>query len=58
MFLGGKPATAPYVNLSQVATFHYFAYFIFQIPFFAWFERTQIRIIERKMKNLTNSINN
>jgi ubiquinol-cytochrome c reductase cytochrome b/c1 subunit len=58
MFLGGKPATAPYVNLSQVATFHYFAYFIFQIPFFAWFERTQIRIIERKMKTLTNSINN
>ena len=50
LFLGGKPATAPYVNLSQAATFHYFFYFIFQIPFFVWVERTQIRKIEKRMK--------
>jgi len=50
MFLGGKPATAPYVNLSQAATFHYFFYFIFQIPFFVWVERTQIKKIEKRMK--------
>ena len=50
MFLGGKPATAPYVNLSQAATFHYFFYFIFQIPFFVWVERIQIRKIEKRMK--------
>ena len=50
LFLGGKPATAPYVNLSQAATFHYFFYFIFQIPFFVWVERTQIKKIEKRMK--------
>lgn len=49
LFLGGKPATAPYVRLSQLATFHYFMYFLFQIPFFAWFERLQIQEIELKM---------
>lgn len=49
LFLGGKPATAPYVRLSQIATFHYFMYFLFQIPFFAWFERSQIEAIEARM---------
>ena len=29
LFLGGKPATAPYVVASQIFTFIYFAYFFF-----------------------------
>jgi ubiquinol-cytochrome c reductase cytochrome b/c1 subunit len=32
LFLGGKPATAPYVVASQIFTFAYFAYFIFFVP--------------------------
>jgi ubiquinol-cytochrome c reductase cytochrome b/c1 subunit len=32
LFLGGKPATAPYVVASQFFTFAYFAYFLFFVP--------------------------
>ena len=32
LFLGGKPATAPYVVASQLFTFMYFAYFFVVIP--------------------------
>jgi hypothetical protein len=32
LFLGGKPATAPYVVSSQVFTFLYFFYFFLVIP--------------------------
>jgi len=32
LFLGGKPATAPYVVASQFFTFAYFAYFIIIVP--------------------------
>jgi ubiquinol-cytochrome c reductase cytochrome b/c1 subunit len=53
-FLGGKPATAPYVTLSQIATFHYFFYFIFQIPFFTWVERIRIKPIQQKLQYCTN----
>jgi len=39
MFLGGKPATAPYVIASQFFTFAYFAYFIFFVPFIPVIEK-------------------
>jgi ubiquinol-cytochrome c reductase cytochrome b/c1 subunit len=39
MFLGGKPATAPYVVASQFFTFSYFAYFLFFVPFIPIFEK-------------------
>jgi hypothetical protein len=39
MFLGGKPATAPYVIASQFFTFAYFAYFIFFVPFIPVMEK-------------------
>jgi ubiquinol-cytochrome c reductase cytochrome b/c1 subunit len=32
LFLGGKPATAPYVVASQIFTFIYFAYFLIIVP--------------------------
>lgn len=32
MFLGGKPATAPYVTASQIFTFYYFYYFLVAVP--------------------------
>jgi len=38
-FLGGKPATAPYVVASQFFTFAYFAYFLFLIPIVPVLER-------------------
>jgi quinol-cytochrome oxidoreductase complex cytochrome b subunit len=31
-FLGGKPATAPYVVASQIFTFLYFFYFLVIVP--------------------------
>ena len=39
MFLGGKPATAPYVVASQFFTFSYFAYFFFLVPLIPAIER-------------------
>jgi len=32
LFLGGKPATAPYVISSQIFTFLYFFYFLVIVP--------------------------
>jgi ubiquinol-cytochrome c reductase cytochrome b/c1 subunit len=42
LFLGGKPATAPYVVASQIFTFAYFAYFIFFIPLIPIIEKLLI----------------
>jgi hypothetical protein len=42
LFLGGKPATAPYVVASQFFTFAYFAYFLFIIPIIPLLERKLI----------------
>jgi len=42
MFLGGKPATAPYVVASQFFTFSYFAYFFFLVPVIPAIERLMI----------------
>ena len=39
MFLGGKPATAPYVLASQIFTFLYFFYFLFLVPLVPLVER-------------------
>ncbi len=47
-FLGGKPATAPYVVASQFFTFAYFAYFIVLIPLVPVLER---RFIAEYQKN-------
>jgi ubiquinol-cytochrome c reductase cytochrome b/c1 subunit len=47
-FLGGKPATAPYVVASQFFTFAYFAYFIILIPLVPVLER---RFIAEYQKN-------
>jgi len=33
MFLGGQPATAPFVLASKFFTITYFAYFLLTIPF-------------------------
>jgi len=50
-FLGGKPATAPYVVASQFFTFAYFAYFLFLIPIVPVLERRFIA--EYKNEKLT-----
>ena len=42
MFLGGKPATAPYVIGSQFFTFAYFVYFIFFVPLIPVIEKLVI----------------
>ena len=52
-FLGGKPATAPYVVASQFFTFAYFAYFLFLIPIVPVLERRFIA--EYKNTKITNS---
>ena len=50
LFLGGKPATAPYVVASQFFTFAYFAYFFFLIPIFPIIEK--LLIVEYQAHNL------
>jgi ubiquinol-cytochrome c reductase cytochrome b/c1 subunit len=52
-FLGGKPATAPYVVASQFFTFAYFAYFLFLIPIVPVLERRFIA--EYKNNKIKNS---
>ena len=42
MFLGGKPATAPYVVASQFFTFAYFAYFLFFVPLIPALEKVLV----------------
>jgi quinol-cytochrome oxidoreductase complex cytochrome b subunit len=42
LFLGGKPATAPYVGASQLFTFLYFLYFLLIIPIIPLLERALI----------------
>jgi ubiquinol-cytochrome c reductase cytochrome b/c1 subunit len=49
-FLGGKPATAPYVVASQFFTFAYFAYFLVLIPFVPVLERKFISEYKKKKK--------
>jgi len=49
LFLGGKPATAPYVIASQFFTFAYFAYFLFFVPISPIIEKL---IITDYQKNL------
>ena len=31
-WIGGQPASYPYIQVGQVATFYYFAYFLFLLP--------------------------
>ena len=50
MFLGGKPATAPYVVASQFFTFAYFVYFLFFVPIIPILEK--LLIIEYQETNL------
>ena len=42
LFLGGKPATAPYVVASQFFTFAYFTYFLFVVPVIPMVEKLLI----------------
>jgi quinol-cytochrome oxidoreductase complex cytochrome b subunit len=48
LFLGGKPATAPYVVASQFFTFAYFAYFLFFVPIIPISERLLIAEYRRE----------
>jgi len=48
LFLGGKPATAPYVVASQFFTFAYFAYFLFFVPIIPVCERLLIAEYRRE----------
>ena len=50
MFLGGKPATAPYVVASQLFTLIYFAYFFFSVPVLPVIEK--LLIIEYQKESL------
>ena len=51
MFLGGKPATAPYVVASQFFTFAYFAYFLFFVPLIPALEK--ILVTDYQQEHLT-----
>ncbi len=59
MFLGGKPATAPYVVASQFFTFAYFAYFLFFVPLIPALEKIlvtdyqQEHLMELQLKKFT-----
>jgi quinol-cytochrome oxidoreductase complex cytochrome b subunit len=52
LFLGGKPATAPYVVASQFFTFTYFAYFLVIIPVIPVIEK--LLIVEYQHEYLLN----
>jgi ubiquinol-cytochrome c reductase cytochrome b subunit len=39
-YVGGKPATEPYVMISQLATIYYFAHFLIILPILSWVEKT------------------
>jgi len=39
MWVGGKPAEAPYILIAQISTAYYFAYFLVVLPLLAKFER-------------------
>jgi ubiquinol-cytochrome c reductase cytochrome b/c1 subunit len=39
MWVGGKPAEAPYILIAQICTAYYFAYFLVILPLLAKFER-------------------
>ena len=49
LFLGGKPATAPYVVSSQVFTFLYFFYFFLVIPLIP-----EVEFVSFRLRNLLN----
>ena len=51
MFLGGKPATAPYVVASQFFTFIYFAYFLLCVPLVPIVEKLLIVEYQRDFLN-------
>ena len=53
MFLGGKPATAPYVVASQFFTFAYFAYFLFFVPLIPALEK--LLVADYQNEHLTES---
>jgi quinol-cytochrome oxidoreductase complex cytochrome b subunit len=57
MFLGGKPATAPYVVASQVFTFLYFLYFLFFVPLVPLVERLLIDEYHEELKEYEKEIN-
>jgi ubiquinol-cytochrome c reductase cytochrome b subunit len=44
MWIGQNVVESPYVEIGQVATVIYFAYFIIVIPFFGHFERYLLRM--------------
>jgi quinol-cytochrome oxidoreductase complex cytochrome b subunit len=50
-FLGGKPATAPYVIASQFFTFAYFAYFLFVVPIIPILEKQLILEYQANMSS-------
>ena len=58
LFLGGKPATAPYVMASQFFTFAYFAYFIFFIQVIPIVEKLLITEYQQQYGSSTNSTKN
>jgi hypothetical protein len=57
MFLGGKPATAPYVGASQVFTFLYFLYFSFFVPLIPLIERLLIKEQEEELDYYSQNFN-
>jgi len=55
LFLGGKPATAPYVVASQFFTFAYFAYFFVIVPVIPVSEK--LCVIEYQRESLSEGSN-
>lgn len=52
LFLGGKPATAPYVAASQIFTFGYFFYFLVIVPLIPVVEKLLIGEYQAKYSSL------
>jgi hypothetical protein len=56
LFLGGKPATAPYVVASVFFTFAYFSYFIFFVPIIPFIEKLLIAEYQTEFLISKNSV--
>jgi ubiquinol-cytochrome c reductase cytochrome b subunit len=42
-WIGGQPVESPYIEIGQIATVYYFAFFLIIIPFLGYFEKFMLR---------------